>query len=61
MFSLSFNFKTAGVLLHEKFVFDNKKTLSLLNALKANSIAECVYLPPATDVSYMVLVTCIRR
>ncbi|MFR5875057.1 MAG: glutamyl-tRNA reductase [Eubacterium sp.] len=44
MFVLSLNFKTADVLLREKFAFDNKKALSLLNILKLNNIAECVYL-----------------
>lgn len=44
MFALSLNFKTADILLREKFAFDNEKTLRLFNILKLNNIAECVYL-----------------
>jgi glutamyl-tRNA reductase len=44
MFSLSLNFKTAGLLLRENFAFDDEKVLSLLNIFKNNNINECVYL-----------------
>ena len=44
MFSLSLNYKSADILLREKFCFEDKKVQLLLSILKANNIKECVYL-----------------
>lgn len=44
MFTLSLNYKSADVLLREKFCFDEKKAETLLYILKENNIKECVYL-----------------